>query len=158
MGRRSSFPRIEQDSYPKPLAAAIPLLDRLPAGTQFIEPCCGEGRLVEHLEAAGHVCVGRYDLPIDVTIARYPEATPGVVMITNPPWRGDVLHPLIVNLSTQAPTWLLIDFDWLATRQACPYLPRLRDIVIIGRCRWIEGSPYTSKDSGMLGLVRSPVP
>ena len=48
------------------------------------------------------------------------------VFITNPPWRRDVLHPIIVNLSDQAPTWLLLDAGWVHTRQSVPYLPRLR--------------------------------
>ena len=48
IGKRSTFDRIPQDSYPTPAA-----------GTQFIEPCAGEGRLVEHLERAGHILVGQ---------------------------------------------------------------------------------------------------
>jgi hypothetical protein len=157
MGKRSDFPRIPQDSYATPIAAAAPLIDRLPAGTRFIEPCAGEGRLIEHLTGAGHVLVGRFDLPIDATLARYDTEGAGA-FITNPPWRRDVLHPLIVNLSNQLPTWLLLDSDWVHTRQAVPYLPRLQAIVSVGRVRWIAGSPYDGKDNCAWHLFGRPRP
>jgi len=72
---------------------------------------------------------------------------PGEIFITNPPWSRDVLHDIIVNLSNQAPSWLLIDSDWMHTQQSIPYLPRLRKIVSVGRVRWIPGSPYDGKDN-----------
>ena len=37
-----------------------------------------------------------------------------------------MLHELIINLSDQAPAWLLIDADGVYTRQSIPFLPRLR--------------------------------
>ena len=146
MGKRSQFPRVPQDAYSTPPEAVTPLLPHLAPGTRFIEPCCGEGRLVEHLVSAGHVCAARCDLPTDATIWRYVSIENGVIFITNPPWRRDVLHPLIINLSSQAPTWLLLDAPWCHTRQAIPYLLRLRKIVSVGRVRWIPDSPFTSKD------------
>ena len=103
MGKRSLFPRIPQDVYPTPAEAVTPLRPHLAPITRFIEPCCGDGHLVGHLERDGHVCVGAYDLPDDARSKRYAEAKPGIVFITNPPWRRDVLHPIIVNLSDQAP-------------------------------------------------------
>ena len=71
----------------------------------------------------------------------------GVVFVTNPPWSRPVLHPIINNLSDQAPTWLLIDADWVHTKQAIPYLPRLQKIVSIGRVKWIPDSPFAGKDN-----------
>jgi hypothetical protein len=32
--------------------------------------------------------------------------------VTDPPWSRPVLHEIIVNLSNQAPAWLLLDGDW----------------------------------------------
>ena len=70
-------------------------------------------------------------MPDDARTARYDVANADC-FITNPPWSRDVLHPLIINLSDQAPAWLLIDADWVHTRQSIPFLPRLRKIISIG--------------------------
>ena len=146
MGKRSQFPRVPQDAYPTPAEAVAPLLPRLAPRTRFIEPCAGDGHLVGHHKCAGHVLVSAYDLPDDARVKRYDGVKPGIIFITNPPWRRDVLHPIIVNLSDQAPTWLLIDAGWVHTRQSEPYLPRLRTIVSVGRVKWIKDSPFTGKD------------
>jgi hypothetical protein len=79
-------------------------------------------------------------------MARY--AVDGVdAFISNTPWRVDVLHPIIANLSSQLPAWLLLYSDWLFTKQAIPFLPRLRDVVAIGRVRWIPDSKHDGKDN-----------
>lgn len=67
--------------------------------------------------------------------------------ITNPPWTRQILHPLIERLSDIAPTWLLFDADWKHTKQARPYMKRLRKVVSVGRLKWIEGSPHDGKDN-----------
>jgi hypothetical protein len=144
MGKRSLFPHIPQDAYPTPAEAVAPLLGRLAPRTRYIEPCAGEGRLIEHLERAGHVCVRRYDLPDDARVKRY-DVSGADGFITNAPWTRSVLHPIIVNLSDQLPTWLLLDAAWIHTQQSAPYLARLRTIVSVGRVKWIENSPFTGK-------------
>jgi hypothetical protein len=158
MGKRSEFQRRPQDAYPTPAEAVAPLLPHLEPSTRFIEPCCGDGHLVGHLERAGHICVGQCDLPTDARTWRYISNESGVLFITNPPWRRDVLHPIIVNLSDQGPAWLLIDAGWVHTRQAIPYLSRLRKIVSVGRIRWIEGSSFSSKDDCAWHLFDQPQP
>ena len=58
------------------------------------------------------------------------------------------MHALITHFLRIAPfSWLLIDYDWSATRQAAPYLPNCSDIAIIGRLRWIEGSKHHGVDN-----------
>jgi hypothetical protein len=104
------------------------------------------------------VLVGAYDLPDDARSKWYAEAKPGIVFTTNPPWRRDVLHPIIVNLSGQAPTWLLIDAGWVHSRQSEPYLQRLRTIVSVGRVKWIKDSPFTGKDNCAWHLSDPPRP
>ena len=147
MGKRSDFVRYPQDAYDTPAEAVAPLLPHLVPCTRFIEPCAGAGYLVGHLKRAGHVLIGAYDLPNDARSARYAGIGGGEIFVTNPPWSRPALHPIINNLSDQAPTWLLIDADWVHTKQAIPYLPRLQKIVSIGRVRWIPDSPYDGKDN-----------
>lgn len=152
MGKRSNFERRERDYYPTPLDAVKPLLPHLKPRTYFLEPCAGGGHLIDHLTAAGHICVGAWDLEpqrddIEKRDALETECFSGNCYITNPPWARELLHPLIIRLSEQLPTWLLFDADWAHTIQAAPYLPRLRRIVAVGRVKWIPDSPYTGKDN-----------
>ena len=46
-----------------------------------------------------------------------------------------------------APTWLLIDYDWSATRQAARSLLHCSDIVVVPRLKWFEDSHDTGKDN-----------
>jgi hypothetical protein len=140
MGKRSDFKRLERDNYATPAAAVAPLLPWLPQGGRYLEPCAGAGRLIEHLTSAGHILVSGHDLPTDARSARY-DIPPGAIIVTNAPWSRPVLHEIFVNLSDQAPTWLLIDADWVHTQQAIPYLSRLRMIVSSAAC---AGSPARS--------------
>ncbi len=153
MGKRSDFERVPRDFYPSPIEAVRPLLPHLEAETRFVEPCAGDGRLIDHLEAAGHDCIDAWDIEPRREDIEVVDATVGCILadafyfITNPPWDRKVLHPLIENLSRQAPTWLLFDADWMHTKQSAPFMPMLRKIVSVGRVKWIEDSPFTGKDN-----------
>jgi hypothetical protein len=155
MGKRSSFERAPRDFYRTPAEAVAPLLPFLPPRTRFIEPCAGDGALVRHLEAAGHVCVRASDIEPqgpgierrDALAGPLPMGPSPVCFITNPPWRRDVLHPLIAKLVMFAPTWLLFDADWMHTKQAGPYMRYLAGIVSVGRVKWIPDSKMTGKDN-----------
>lgn len=154
MGKRSNFERRSQDFYRTPYEAVVPLLPYLPPKTRFIEPCAGDGVLIEHLEKHGHECVWSWDIEpkaADIDKADALTVSAGGVRfdfyITNPPWTRTILHPLITHLSSQKPTWLLFDADWMHTKQAEPYLRYCLQIVSIGRVRWIEDSKYTGKDN-----------
>jgi hypothetical protein len=151
MGKRSDFERIPRDFYPTPYPAVVPLLPHLPPKARFVEPCAGNGALIDHLEMHGHTCVAAFDVEpqrdgIAVGDAR---ATPAEarLRITNPPWDRKVLHDIISHLSRYGPTWLLFDADWMHTRQATPFMPWLQKIVSVGRVKWIEDSPFTGKDN-----------
>lgn len=160
MGKRSSFERVPRDFYPTPQEAVAPLLPHLDAHMSFVEPCAGNGALIDALTAAGHCCVMAYDIEPrrqgietwDALQVRYP----GFTFITNPPWSRDILHRLIVHLSDQAPTWLLFDADWIHTRQSTPFMDRLRKIVSVGRVKWIKDSPFTGKDNCAWHLFDKP--
>lgn len=152
MGKRSNFDRQDRDFYPTPREAVAPLLPHLGDRTWFVEPCAGDGSLIDHLKAAGHVCAAASDIEPLRSDIRFGDFTTAVLgsadcFITNPPWQRATLHPLIVALSDQGPTWLLFDADWIQTRQASPYLSRLRMIVAVGRVKWIPGSPFTGMES-----------
>ncbi len=153
MGKRSTgFERRDRDFYPTPRAAVAPLLPHL-GGKFFVEPCAGDGALINHLEAAGQLCVSATDIEprgggiVAAEVLSTPYWGWCNYFITNPPWDRKILHPLIEHLSDIFPTWLLFDADWIHTKQAIPYIPRLQKIVSIGRVKWIPDSKMTGKDN-----------
>mgnify|MGYP003109204482 FL=1 len=152
MGKRSDFKRIPRDFYPTPLEAAEPLFSHLPRNFTFIEPCAGDGALVDHITKN---TAGRCILKADIAPKRQDIAQQNVMgsldkpdfYITNPPWDRKILHPIIELLSSLAPTWLLFDADWPHTQQSAPYMEYLEKIVSIGRVKWIPDSKMTGKDN-----------
>jgi len=163
MGKRSSFSRVADDFYPTPLAAVLPLLPHLSRIKIFAEPCAGDGSLVRHL-ASYCRCVHASDVrPKGPKIAKldafHLRNAAADCFITNPPWDRAILHPLIDHLRVLLPTWLLIDADWMHTKQAAPHLRYCRKIVSVGRVKWIADSPYSGKDNCcwyLFGKVATP--
>lgn len=155
MGKRSDFERKPLDFYPTPYAALKPLLRHLPPGVQFVEPCAGNGRLIDMLKANGHQCVAAFDVEPRRDDIRYGDASfmgqmdmnHAQMIITNPPWDRTPLHQIIGRCLALAPAWLLFDADWMHTRQAAPYLPHCKKIISVGRVKWIEDSDMTGKDN-----------
>ena len=166
MGKRSAFARRERDYYPTPAAAVDPLINHIPVmgrwGASYAEPCAGDGALIKALNAHGLRCTYAGDIQpqVDWITKRgalqwdFPKGVDFI--ITNPPWARSILHPMIEHFSDMRPTWLLFDADWVHTKQAAPYLPRLRKIVSVGRVKWIEASPHTGKDNCAWHLFTRP--
>lgn len=164
MGKRSDFKRVERDFYPTPEAAVLPLLDHLEYDATYIEPCAGDGALIDVLDRMLNLLMA-YDiepkrpgiLPRDALeyCPRLGVCWPDY-FITNPPWDRKILHPLIEHLSDIAPTWLLFDADWVHTKQSAPFMPRLRKIVSVGRVKWIPDSKMTGKDNCAWHLFDKP--
>jgi hypothetical protein len=119
MGKRSNFERIPRDFYPTPYAAVPPLIPHLRGIRTFAEPCCGDGALVSHLESFGLRCVYQGDISTGQDALALDHYGNIDAVITNPPWTRKLLHPMINHFQKIAPTWLLIDQDWAATKQAC---------------------------------------
>lgn len=157
MGKRSTFKRKASDLYRSPEAVVLPLLPHIQDVARYAEPCAANGRLVDwlakHGKAAHYIgdkVPGRGDVvqcdALDWVVADRPRR-PITHIITNSPWRRDLLHPMITRFSDMRPTWLLFDADWLHTRQAAPFLGRLEKVVSVGRVKWIEGSAHAGKDN-----------
>jgi hypothetical protein len=129
------------------------LIRHLPDEFSFIEPCAGDGRLVNHITGLTRsLCVWLSDIEplnedIDTADALTVELPSADFIITNPPWSRHLLHPMIERFRNHCPTWLLFDADWMHTKQAMDYLPFCDKIVSIGRVKWIENSKHTGKDN-----------
>lgn len=158
MGKRSDFARIDKDKYLTPYSAVPPLLPFLAPATRFVELCAGDGRLVGHLEQNGHICLGASDiqpdkvhvrdrLRIETKDALKISEIPCNMIITNPPWTRSILIPMIQHFVTLGESWLLFDSNWANNLKAGPIGKAFcREIVPIGRVKWIEGSKHSAKD------------
>lgn len=143
------FERRERDFYPTPATAVRPLVYHLPYDSVVYEPCCGDGALINSLRGLGYNVPFGCDImygfdALNLTREHLGNATH---FVTNPPWRRDIMHPLLMHLSDLLPTWLLFDADWKHTEQAIPYMNRCRRIVSVGRVKWIPGSKYQGFDN-----------
>ena len=152
MGKRSDFERKSRDFYPTPMEAVEPLLEHLPEDFLFVDPCAGNGALIEHLETKG-ICTWASDIEpqaegihkCDYSDVGFDEFIESDYIIKNPPWNRKLLHPMIEHLSKQKPTWLLFDADWMHTKQSVPYMKMCSKIVSIGRIKWFCN--MTGKDN-----------
>ena len=158
MGKRSNFERVARDYYPTPIKAVEPLIDHLPQGEfDYVEPCAGDGRLVEHLWKltdgyadcmfASDIEPQRHDIhqhdALDIDFGGLDIE----YCITNPPWKREFLHAFIDHWIDIAPTWLLFDADWAHTKQSALFMTYCKKIVSVGRVKWIEGTKNTGKDN-----------
>lgn len=147
----SNFERKERDFYPTPKEAVFPLLPFLNEYKTFAEPCAGDGRLVNHIEEMTDLkCSWKSDIhPLDDDIQEADALfiTEPLkecdVIITNPPWDRNLLHPMIEHFSLQNETWLLFDANWMHTKQAVPHMKYCSKIVSVGRVKWFGGMSGT---------------
>lgn len=151
MGKRTktatgrTYALIPRDYWPTiDIRARAPLIPHLPRGVRYAEPMAGNGSLIRILGpeiecawAADLVPQGEGILVGDVMEAEIGDAD---MFITNPPWTRWMLHKLLVHLSDRAPTWLLVDADWMNTAQFGRFASRCRRIVYIGRLLWVPGT------------------
>ena len=152
MGKRSNFERQSRDFYPTPMEAVEPLLEHLPEDVPFAEPCAGNGELIKHLETKG-ICMWASDIEPQIEeIYKYDYSSVGWIelyeseyIITNPPWKRSILHPMINHFSLLRPTWLLFDADWAHKKQSSEYMKRCSKIVSVGRIKWFGN--MTGKDN-----------
>jgi hypothetical protein len=130
----------------------------LPYSFDYIEPCAGDGRLINHISelTGGHgECLFASDIEpraegiygSDALNLDFGEYGVADFCITNPPWDRSFLHPFLEHYINIAPTWLLFDADWMHTKQSALYMTYCTKIVSVGRVKWIEGSKGVGKDN-----------
>jgi len=153
--RQGGRPKEVNDFYPTPKSAVLPLIPFLPDGLRYYEPCAGAGDLIKHLDGDGRMCVGACDIAPradfieqrDCLKLLYADIKFVDVFITNPPHTHELLAPIIDHLVKYRPTWLLLPHDWIATKQASPFLDYCSHIKVIGRMKIYPGSPSTGFDN-----------
>jgi hypothetical protein len=139
-----------------------PLIPHLPRGVRYAEPMAGAGHLIKLLGPEIE-CAWASDLEPQVDwIAQRDvfdcELGDAQMFITNPIWTRKLLHKVVVHLSDQAPTWLLVDSDWANTDQFGRFATRCRRIVYVGRLIWIPGTTNPGFTSCSWYLFDKPIP
>jgi hypothetical protein len=152
MGKRSSFKHRKLDFYQTPFKAVQPLIPYLDINgiggvRRFAEPCCGDGRLVRHLESFGLVCVYAGDIAAGQDALAHTDYNNLDAIITNPPHTHEVLAKLLPHFIRIAPTWLLLPMDFASNARDAVFLAASTDVVPFGRVRWIDGTKDVSKDN-----------
>lgn len=149
MQYRSGHEARELDVWPTLPQTIRPLLPYLPSGTRFVEPAAGDYRLAAFLEGNGHECVFASDIePRHDEVCKRDAATHDFrnyqadMIITNLPYRRDMLQPILKNLIGQLPIWMVIYSGWLDTEWAKPFMEYASHELPIGRAPWeIPGKP-----------------
>lgn len=160
MGKRESVKKdkLPRDFYPTVDPAAVsPLLPFLASYNTYVEPCAGDGSLIDLLASgAPHMgCVGAYDIE---------PQKPGIVQrncrtftakdaesvhcyITNPPFTFSSLQPILDTLPALRPTWLLLPADVIHNKRMSAYMDFCEFIVSVGRLYWFKEQPIKGVDN-----------
>ncbi len=149
MSKYSNFPKVPQDAYQTPEWPAKVLIPHLIGVKKFAEPCYGEGQLVRWLQDGGLDCTHFGDIKTgqdaltDPTLAtvRFD------AIITNPPYTGTVLYPLIQRFISIAPTWLLLEADFQHKLESADIIAHCSHVVSVGRIKWFPGTKWEAKSN-----------
>lgn len=153
IAKRSDFKRIERDYYrtfdPKAGEALRPFINGIEAA---IEPFAGAGDLTNqfpeiHWRQTDIEPQSDYINQKDAFDYTKEEILKFDAIITNPPWSRPILHRSIEYFAPIIQSWMLLDANWLFTKQAGPYIEKyLTDVVTIGRVKWIPNTTMSGKD------------
>ena len=153
MGKRSNFERIDKDYYKTPKPAILPLIPYITNIKCYIEPCAGDGQLINILKEFNKTCIFASDIEpkneniTEQNILEFDNFD--VDIITNPPWDRKLLHPIldkIINNKSNINCWLLFDANWIHTKQSSEYIKYCHKIISVGRIKWFPDTKMVGKD------------
>jgi hypothetical protein len=154
MGKRSNFERSPKDFYRTPEKAVLPLLPFIENLKLYIEPCAGDGALIDILSKFDKKCCVATDIePQREDIQKFDIFSYynfKCDIITNPPWDRKILHPIltkIINNKTDINCWMLFDADWMHIKGSSEYMKYCHKIVSVGRVMWFPETKMTGKDN-----------
>lgn len=150
--------RIDTDSaktnasnfWPTPLEAVVPLLEPLrqdvvAAKSRFIEPCAGDGALVDALVFHNFACAAAFDTAPRRSDIRHGDAAnvdwstvnPAIPAVTNPPWARHLLEPILAAVIGTRVVWLLLPLDYATNLWTNLYMRHVNCLVPLGRVSWL---------------------
>jgi hypothetical protein len=154
LSKRGTYEKQPRDFYPTPQEAVTPLILQFSPGMTFIEPCAGNGALVNHLEnIMGWHCEMAFDIePQDEKVFKFDamlleDYLECDMIVTNPPFTWSVLCPMLHHFLTLKTTLLLLPADYMHNKRFSPFMRQCSNIYSIGRVKWIEGSKTTGREN-----------
>ena len=167
MTKRNQTENRDKQYWRTPAKAIPPLIEAIGRGDEgpngkrrprtFIEPCAGAGDLVWGLEQNyGWKCSLFCDIEPqhpdvkkrDAFDLRNSEYRKGDYIITNPPWKWELMEPLLKRFIEVRPTWLLLSADWAHNIRSSSYGRRYcKQIISVGRLSWM-GNGKGGYDNG----------
>lgn len=147
MGKRDGdkFTRNDKDLYPTidPGCLVPAFVDSI-RGKTYAEPCWGNGDLEDLLMDVA-TCKWRSDINpqqpnisvLDATEINIDDVGHLDLLITNPPYKWDLLKPLLDHLPSLRPTWLLLPGDYMFNARMGPYMKQCSTVIAIGRMYWL---------------------
>lgn len=132
--------------------AVTNLLQLIPPGSTFAEPCAGAGHLIDHLKRGGLRCAWASDIEPErgdihsadiLGITDLPECD---YIITNPPWDPSrkQFWQIVEHCMKLRPTWVLHSHSTLSAARAAPRLRHAIKTVPTARLIWQPGTTQTS--------------
>jgi hypothetical protein len=156
MGKRSDFKRVKNDKYITPIEGVNPFAHYFGSG-KYVEPCAAKGQLIEKLKIIKRLkCSAAFDIGTASGIVKKRDALTlkksdlkgAKKIITNPPWKREILHKMIEHFMNLVPeVWLLFDADWPHTKQSADLIKHCKLIISVGRLKWIPKSKSVGKDN-----------
>ena len=156
MGKRSDFKRVKNDKYITPMEGVEKFYQYFGIG-KYVEPCAAKGQLVGKLYllnsklkcSAVFDIKGSKDVPKkDALTLKKKDLKGAKKIITNPPWKREILHKMIEHFMNLVPeVWLLFDADWPHTKQSSELIKHCKLIISVGRLKWIPRSKSVGKDN-----------
>jgi hypothetical protein len=158
-----------QNYWPTPREAITPLgmssqfqVDMFTSANKFVEPCAGDGRLMDVLLAKGLKCQTAIDInprrgDIDVGDARtLAGLSAHVPVVTNPPWARKLLEPILTNLLGQSTLWLLLPLDYLSNQWTGFAVKHVNVIIPLGRVSWLDNGKGGMDNSAWFRFAINP--
>ena len=148
-----------QDFWPTPVSAVTPLARILPPATVYDEPCAGDGALVAGLASYGHICANAFDTMPRAAGIRLQDALTadvGRMIITNPPYRWDLLQPLLDRWIGAVECWLLLPWDMPCNKRMTPYATHIDRVLPLGRVSWMGNGQGGMENSGWFHFAAEP--
>ena len=147
-----------RDKWFTPEAAALPVMDLIPPGTEVVEPCAGDGALVRHLPQLNWTVVADIDPDAPGMLARDALAwQPDRHVVTNPPYTPAIARELMSHwLQGDRGMTLLIPSDWLCNKWFGPYAQHVSRIRPVGRVSWIGNGKGGFENYAWVQFAKAP--
>lgn len=142
------FERKPRDFYGTIDPSAVDIFVHIEGTVRYIEPCAGSGNLCNLLQDYPNFVLHKaFDIEPqadfiekkDASLLTMEDLEGADVVITNPPYKWEMLKPIMDNLLPKIPAWLLLPADTMHNVRMAEYINLYcYGIASVGRLYWEE--------------------